>query len=125
MKRFLWLLPVVLLVTGVFAQTGTQHGIALTWNAVTVASGEPALAGYNVYKGVGGAPTVKINTALVVGTSYLDPNSDLTAGTSYEYDVTAVDVNGNESAASNITTITPAVLIVNPPAPSGCSGKLQ
>ena len=126
MKRILYLLPLIMIcLMPALGQTGTQHGIALTWNAVTVGSGEPALAGYNVYRTVGGGSATKLNTNPVTTTSYLDPNADLTAGTTYEYDVTAVDVNGNESGPSNVVTITPSVLIVNPPAPSGCSGKQQ
>jgi fibronectin type 3 domain-containing protein len=123
LKRFARFVPFLFLAGMMFAQTGTQHGIQLTWNAVTVASGEPALAGYNMYRTVGSGAPVKLNTSPIVGTSYLDPNADLTAGTAYSYDVTAVDVNGDESASSNVFTITPTVLIVNPPAPSGCSGK--
>jgi hypothetical protein len=127
MKKLLWLLPVLLLVLGgALGQSGTPHGIALTWTASTVATGEPALAGYNAYRTVVSGSPVKLNgSTLIVGTSYLDPNSDLTAGQTYSYDVTAVDVNGNESGPSNVATITPTVLIVNPPAPSGCNAKQQ
>jgi hypothetical protein len=126
MKKIFYLLPLlVVCLMPALAQTATQHGILLGWNPVTPATGEPALAGYNVYRTIGSGAATKINTAIVTTTTYLDPNSDLTAGTTYEYDVTAVDVNGNESGPSNVVTVTPAVLIVNPPAPSGCNGKIQ
>jgi fibronectin type 3 domain-containing protein len=129
LKRFapLAVLITILLVgfPRVHAQTATPHGIELTWTAPTIATGEPALAGFNVYRTVGSGTATKLNTALVTSPSYLDPNADLTAGMTYSYDVTAVDVNGNESAPSNVFAITPTVLIVNPPAPSGCKGVQQ
>src|ERR1700679_1990366 len=118
MKRLVYMLPLVMvLVIGpLMAQSGTQHGFLLNWTPPTVAQGEPALAGYNVYRSVGGGTAVKLNTTLVTSATYLDPNADLTVGTTYEYDVTAVDVNGNESGPSNVVTVTPGVLFVNPPA---------
>lgn len=126
MRKLLFLLPVFVLILGTaLAQTGTQHGICLTWTAPTIGTGEPALSGYNVYRTIGSGPATKINTTLVIGTTYVDPNSDITVGTTYSYDVTAVDANGNESTPSNTASITPTTLIVNPGAPSGCNAKQQ
>ena len=126
MRKLFAVLPVLLFVSmSMLGQTATQHGFLLNWTPPTVAQGEPALAGYNVYRSVGGGTAQKLNTTLVTSATYLDPNADLTVGTTYEYDVTAVDVNGNESGPSNVVTVTPGVLFVNPPAPSGCNGKQQ
>jgi hypothetical protein len=126
MRKLFAVLPVVLFATmSMLGQTATQHGFLLNWTPPVVGQGEPALAGYNVYRSVGGGTAQKLNTSLVTSATYLDPNADLTVGTTYSYDVTAVDVNGNESGASNIVTVTPGVLFVNPPAPSGCNGKQQ
>ena len=126
MRKLFAVLPVLLFVSmSMLGQTATQHGFLLNWTPPTVAQGEPALAGYNVYRSVGGGTAVKLNTTLVTSATYLDPNADLTVGTTYSYDVTAVDVNGNESGPSNVVTVTPGVLFVNPPAPSGCNGKQQ
>jgi hypothetical protein len=76
------------------------HYATLNWTA----SASPGVSGYNVYRSTTVTATMsnglytKVNSALVVGTTYID--STVSAGVSYYYVTTAV-ANGVESAASN------------------------
>jgi hypothetical protein len=111
-----------------YGQTGTPHGVNVTWTAPSPAGGSGTIAGYNVYRCPGtctAASTawVKIDTSLDLTNGYLD-QSTLVAGSTYSYASTAVDSTGNESAFSNVATIT-FVAVPNPGAPSGCNAKVQ
>ena len=67
--------------------------VDLAWSP----NSEQDLAGYNVYRGEGASPT-RLNQALLVIPLFRD--SSVTAGTSYRYQVKAVDREGNEGPAS-------------------------
>ncbi len=67
--------------------------VTLAWTANT----EADLAGYNIYRTLG-STRVKISTAIIKDVAY--PDTGLPDGY-YTYEVTAVDVNGNESGSSN------------------------
>ena len=86
------------------ALTGTgvaQHQVQLSWGA----SSSSGITGYNVYRGgVSGGPYTKINSALVVGTTYSD--SSVQAGKTYFYVTTALNGSGTESAYSNEVQVT-------------------
>jgi subtilisin family serine protease/fibronectin type 3 domain-containing protein len=87
--------------TGLTATAG-NGSVSLSWAGNT----EPDLAGYNLYRSTSaGVQGTKVNTTLIGGTSFT--NSGLTNGTTYYYMVTAVDVNGNESAPSVQKSATP------------------
>jgi uncharacterized cupredoxin-like copper-binding protein len=77
----------------------------LTW----IANQEVDLAGYNVYQ-----DATKLNSALltVTGTTYTV--TGLTYGTNYSFQVSAVDIAGNESAKSLSVSYTPAAPVENP-----------
>lgn len=84
-------------VQAVFSGTGQQPFIDLTWTANT----ESDLAGYNVYRRDSGdeaVKPVKINSDVARTPAFRDTN--VTAGKTYLYSVSAVDVRGNESARS-------------------------
>ena len=114
------------------AQNGTPHGVALTWTASTTnTNGAPeSIAGYNIYRCPGTCATTsanwaKIDTMLDPTVGYLD-QSTLTPGAQYSYAATAVDSNGNESAFSNVTTVTlPAAPPANPTPPTALTAKQQ
>jgi len=77
------------------------HSVSLNWTAST----SPNLNGYNVYRAsVSGGPYKKLNTSLIVGSTYIDNNID--AGETYYYVATAVDTSNNESTYSNQATAT-------------------
>jgi fibronectin type 3 domain-containing protein len=97
--------------TGLAAAPGTTQ-ISLTWNANI----ESNLAGYNIYRSTssGGPFTVRLNSSLVVTTSYTD--TGLTDGTTYFYVVRAVNNSNQESGNSNQASETPNP---PPPAPTG------
>jgi len=76
--------------------TAPQHQVQLSWGA----SSSSGVTGYNVYRGsVSGGPYTKINSALIVGTTYSD--SSVQAGKTYFYVTTALNGSGTESAYSN------------------------
>lgn len=78
----------------VFSGPGQQTFIDLIWAPVTDAD----LDGYNVYRHVEGAAAVKLNTEPVKAPAFRD--SQVVAGKTYFYSVSAVDLRGNESRRS-------------------------
>jgi fibronectin type 3 domain-containing protein len=85
-----------------FAGDGTQssgaHSVALSWNPST-----STVIGYNVYRGTrSGGPYSKLNSSLLSGNAYTDPN--VQSGTTYYYVSTAVDSSNVESTYSNQAT---------------------
>ena len=80
----------------VYSGEGQKPFIDLIWAPVTSAD----LAGYNVYRkdAASSAPALKVNAELVKTPSYRD--SAVSAGKTYIYTVSAVDVRANESAKS-------------------------
>lgn len=79
--------PAILPPTGLAVGASTASSIALVWNAVGGASG------YNVYRN--GA---KVTSARIGATSYTD--AGLAAGTTYTYQVSALDASWAESSLS-------------------------
>jgi hypothetical protein len=75
------------------ASAGPQHNVNLSWKAST----SPVL-GYNVYRR-GPSGLVKLNVALVAGTTYID--STVQPGQTYYYTTKAVSATGTESSPSN------------------------
>lgn len=78
----------------VFSGPGQEPFIDLVWAPVSDAD----LAGYNIYRHQEGTPAVKLNAEPVKTPAYRD--ASVTPGNRYFYSVSAVDVRGNESAAS-------------------------
>jgi len=78
----------------VFSGVGQQLFIDLIWAPDTDAD----LAGYNIYRHEAGGTAAKINGGMVKPPAFRDSN--VVSGHTYVYTVTAVDVRGNESAAS-------------------------
>ena len=81
--------------TGLAATAGNAQ-VALKWNAST--DPDDAVASYNVYRN-------GVKVASPTTTSYTQ--TGLTNGTTYSYQVSAVDTHGNESALSSSVTATP------------------
>ena len=79
----------------------SQHSVDLSWAAST----SPNVSGYNVYRAASNGwcgSFSKINSALLVTTSYTD--SAVTNGASYCYAATAVNTSQEESGYSNIVS---------------------
>ena len=86
--------------------------VTLAWTANT----EADLDGYNIYRTSGETKT-RINTEIVKDITYID--SGLPDGT-YEYEITAIDIYGNESPASgSVPAKIYAPLIEQPYTPAG------
>jgi hypothetical protein len=84
------------------ALSGTGiHDVVLSWTAST-ASG---VTGYNVYRGTtsDGESSTPLNSSAITGTSYTDTN--VQAGQTYYYVVTAID-GSTQSSDSNQATAT-------------------
>jgi hypothetical protein len=77
-----------------YSGPGQRPFVDLIWNA----SSEPDFAGYNVYRSETNSQVTKINNDLVKVPAFRD--SSVVPGHKYSYSVTAVDVRGNESPAS-------------------------
>jgi hypothetical protein len=84
----------------VFSGPGQQTFIDLIWAPVM----DMDLDGYNVYRREQGSEPVKLNTELVKTPAFRDTN--VVAGKTYFYSVSAVDARGNESARSEETSET-------------------
>jgi len=78
--------------------------ISLAWDHTP----EPDLAGYRIYRSVGGGPFSFLTTTPVI-TKYFDLS--LTNGITYAYTVTAIDLGSNESAPSNVASAMPNAII--------------
>ena len=72
------------------------HYIMVSWAASKTAG----VTGYDVYRGTtsGKESTTPLNSTLITGTSYAD--SSVTAGTTYYYEVSAVNSSNTKSSAS-------------------------
>jgi hypothetical protein len=92
--------------TAVIALSGTgtavAHEVDLSWDA-PVSSPDP-VAGYNIYRAIGGGSLVLINASPNVAIVYVD--STVASGTNYSYLVKSVDSSGVESVPSNQITVT-------------------
>jgi hypothetical protein len=75
------------------ASTGPQHNVNLSWKPST-----SAVVGYNVYRR-GTSGVVKVNSAPVTGTSFVD--NTVQPGQTYFYVTKAVNAKGAESTPSN------------------------
>jgi Domain of unknown function (DUF4082)/Abnormal spindle-like microcephaly-assoc'd, ASPM-SPD-2-Hydin len=82
--------------------TSSAHEVDLTWGAP--ASSADEVAGYNVYRSMGGATPQLMNAAADQQTTYVDKN--VVSGAIYDYFVKSVDSSGVESTASNQISVT-------------------
>jgi uncharacterized caspase-like protein len=87
-------------VQAVATSGGGQSFIDLTWSL----NSEADLAGYNVYRREAGGQPAKINAEPVKTPAFRDLN--VTAGHTYLYSVSAVDLRSNESGRSEETSET-------------------
>jgi hypothetical protein len=100
----------------------TAHGIKLSWTAPTTIGGSGTLASYNIYRCTGTCTLTSGTFVFLTGqvsslTTYLDPASGLTNGTTYTYAETSVDSLGNESVFGPLSTVAfAAISNPNPPA---------
>ncbi len=78
--------------------TSTTHDVVLTWNASS-----SAVVRYNVYRSTAGHAYTLLNSVSSSTTTYSD--SDVSAGATYTYRVTAVDSAGLESAPTHSVTV--------------------
>lgn len=85
-------------VEAVASSGGGQSFIDLTWTP----NNEADLTGYNVYRREAAGQPQKINAELVKTPAFRDAN--VTAGHTYLYTVSAVDLRGNESGRSEETS---------------------
>lgn len=76
------------------------NSVVLTWDP----SQSPNLSHYNLYRGVVSGGPYPVVTAIGLVTAYTDSN--VQAGQTYYYVVTAVDMSGSESAYSNEASAT-------------------
>lgn len=82
--------------------TAIAHSVSLSWS-----DGDSTVTGYNTYvASVSGGPYLKLTSAPIAGTSYVD--SSVHSGQTYYYVVTAIDSTNQESTySSEIAAIVP------------------
>jgi len=80
----------------------TQHAIQLNWDAPSSAA-DP-ITGYNVYRTTGSSSNYSVLSSMDTQTSFTD--STVQSGTTYQYVVKSVDVNGVESVPSSPVSVT-------------------
>lgn len=111
MRRLLLFLFLLLSVPG-FAQH--QYTVLLTWQPPTCMatnSCSDAVANYDVFR-MGSGGTFEQIASSVTPTTYSDTGVQWSA--TYQYYVTSVDAQGNQSAPSNTVSVTIPSLILNP-----------
>lgn len=92
--------PTGLVVTATVASNGKAAHVDLSW----AISSESDLQGYNVYRSeTEGGATMKLNATPLLTPVFRDDSVE--AGKKYFYHVTAIDLAGNESAASAIVSV--------------------
>ena len=86
---------------GLSASLQGNGSVRVRWNP----NPEPDLAGYSIYRSLAaGGPFVALNGALLTGSEFVD--TTIPAGTETAwYQVTASDDSGNESARSNVLSV--------------------
>jgi hypothetical protein len=90
--------------------------VELSWDAAVDCNGDQ-VAGYNLYRGTDpSAALVKLNSALIAATEYVDDALE-SADITYYYAVTAVDDQGDESVQSGMISPSAAVIPSTPPTP--------
>jgi hypothetical protein len=91
--------PIVVSLSGA-ATMPIAHSVTLNW----IASTSSGVVGYSVYRGTAsGGPYTKVGS-LVTGTTFMDSN--VVAGATYYYCVTAVGATGQESVYSAVAAAT-------------------
>ena len=88
--------------TGLTATATGSTSVSLGWMASTDNVG---VTGYRVYRGTGGAVPSLLATVSGTQTAYAD--TSVAAGTSYTYQVSAIDAAGNESQKASVSVTTP------------------
>ena len=93
--------------TATIALSGTgqaaSYEVDLNWDAPS--SSSEAVAGYDIYRAVSGSSSYRLlNSGINASTAYTD--STVADGTAYQYYVTSVDAAGNQSAPSNVFSVT-------------------
>jgi hypothetical protein len=93
-----------------------SDGIHLSW----AANAEADLAGYNVYRSIQGGTSVRLNNSLITDDHFVDTTAPAD-GKGLAYEVTAVDLRGNESArtlTSKIDIVTSNAFALQPGYPN-------
>ncbi len=87
-----------------FTATAGSGSVSLDWANSTASD----FASYTVYRRIlGGSFGLPFSTGLA-SSSYVD--NTVVSGTTYQYRVTAMDTNGNESGLSSLLTVTPGAV---------------
>jgi hypothetical protein len=84
---------------GLRAVVGTAS-VELSWQH----NGEPDLAGYRVWRGDSAVSLAPLTAELLRAANYTD--SQVSPGRTYVYAISALDQNGNESARSEVVSVT-------------------
>ncbi|MDC2888723.1 carboxypeptidase regulatory-like domain-containing protein [Psychrosphaera algicola] len=97
------------IVEGIAAYAGDNE-VGVIWNTVQ----DSEIAGYRIYRSSdSGTSFILVNNEqLIKDYAYVD--NLVSNNTEYQYKVTAVDIDGNESIASNAVSVTPTLELAGP-----------
>ncbi|EKD26119.1 MAG: fibronectin type III protein, partial [uncultured bacterium] len=91
--------PAVL--TGVAINDSANNSLVISWNR----NNESDLAGYNIYRSIAGAAYVRLNSTVIAPAALSYTNTGLTQGTSYSYQVCAIDNASQEGARTTVSAV--------------------
>jgi hypothetical protein len=92
-----------------------NHSVVLSWTASVVATGQPAISSYQVWRStVSGAEVFLANAGTTAGTANLTyTDTSVVNGTTYFYEVFSLNSVGPSATPSNeVTAVIPATVIV-------------
>lgn len=127
-----WIIGVLAVASLVVFSSGNSHGLqvrlkatahsaVLSWTEPTLGSGVPAVTSYSIYRGTtaGGEGTTPLASSTT--TSYTD--ATVVAGTTYFYEVAAVNSSGTSGVSNEVSGTVPNPIA--PPAPVLSSPVVQ
>jgi len=88
--------PTLHFASAALAYSSAKYAVTLRWNA----SVSQSVVGYNLYRQNHSGSWVRINQALISGTTFVDASVE--AGMTYRYAATAADMHNRESSFSNV-----------------------
>jgi hypothetical protein len=116
MKKILWFVLAAAMLLAAAAPARAQgHSVTLVWTASVVATGQPAINSYQVWRGtVAGGETFLANAGVSGTTANITyTDSAVTNGTTYFYVVYSLDSVGPSATPSNeVSAVIPATVIV-------------
>jgi Abnormal spindle-like microcephaly-assoc'd, ASPM-SPD-2-Hydin len=89
--------------TGTGVSSSGTYEVSVTWDPPS--SSSDAVAGYNIYRSIGGESTYQLMGSVTSTALSFTDNNNIQNGQTYDYIVESVDGSGNESVPSNLASV--------------------